>query len=51
MLSWLVVGWWFPLLGAVLFHYGIWTSDEATAVGISYMMFITMPLSIIALLL
>jgi len=51
VLSLLVVAWWLPLLDVPLFHYGIWTSDEATAVIVSYMMFITMPLSIVAVLL
>jgi hypothetical protein len=39
-LSFLVVGWWLPLLDALLFHYGMWTSDEATAVVVSYTMFV-----------
>lgn len=50
-LSLLVVAWWLPLLDIPLYHYGVWTSDEAAAVVVSYMMFITMPLSTVAVLL
>jgi hypothetical protein len=51
VLTLLVVSWWLPLLDSVLFHFGIWTSDEATSAVIAYLMFITMPLTALALLL
>ena len=46
-----VVGWWLPLLDAVLFHFGMWRSDQATGAVVGYMIFVTMPLSALAALL
>ena len=50
VLSLLVIAWWLPLVDSVLFRYGIGRSDAAGAAVFGYMMFITMPLTALAVL-